>query len=209
MRDPNLFKTGWGNACLGEPEDAVALRVDGLESERFTDIHFVGGARPHGLPNSSGSAEYAMGGTEAVHRPMKIAIGCDQNAVELKEQLEAFITGLGHVCVDFGGDDPSYANTASVVEAPRIAHERGAITIGITASAKSPLLKYCSYALSTGTVDETDTGDMITRCIAEQTVLETFYLCAVDDDGKDLEEVKKQGAKAIEQMTKQDGGTKA
>lgn len=101
------------------------------------------------------------------------------------------------------------ARSKSVVEALRIAHERGAITIGITASAKSPLLKYCSYALSTGTVNETDTGDMITRCIAEQTVLETFYLCAVDDDGKDLEEVKKQGAKAIEQMTKQDGGTKA
>ncbi len=33
---------------------------------------------------------------------MKIAIGCDQNASELK----------GHVCVDFGGDEPIYANTA-------------------------------------------------------------------------------------------------
>ena len=36
---------------------------------------------------------------------MKIAIGCDQNALELKEQLKAFIMELGHVCVDFGGDE--------------------------------------------------------------------------------------------------------
>ena len=43
---------------------------------------------------------------------MKIAIGCDQNASELKEQLKAFSMELGHVCVDFGGDEPIYANTA-------------------------------------------------------------------------------------------------
>ena len=43
---------------------------------------------------------------------MKIALGCDQNASELKEQLKAFIMELGHVCVDFGGDEPIYANTA-------------------------------------------------------------------------------------------------
>lgn len=43
---------------------------------------------------------------------MKIAIGCDQNASELKEQLKTFIMELGHVCVDFGGDEPIYANTA-------------------------------------------------------------------------------------------------
>ena len=43
---------------------------------------------------------------------MKIAIGCDQNASELKEQLKAFIMELGHVCVDFGGDEPIYAYTA-------------------------------------------------------------------------------------------------
>ena len=75
--------------------------------------------------------------------------------------------------------------------------------------ALSPLLKYCSYALFTGTVDKTDTGDIISRRIAEQNVLEAFYLCAVDNGGKDLEKVKKQDAKVIEQMAKQDGGTKA
>lgn len=43
---------------------------------------------------------------------MRIAIGCDPNAAPLKEQLKTFIQTLGHDCVDFGSDDPIYANTA-------------------------------------------------------------------------------------------------
>ena len=43
---------------------------------------------------------------------MKIAIGCDPNATEYKEVLIPYIEELGHECVDFGSDDPIYANTA-------------------------------------------------------------------------------------------------
>ena len=43
---------------------------------------------------------------------MKIAIGCDPNATEYKTILIPFIEELGHECVDFGSDDPIYANTA-------------------------------------------------------------------------------------------------
>lgn len=43
---------------------------------------------------------------------MKIAIGCDQNAAGLKQELKEYMTQLGHECVDFGADDPIYANTA-------------------------------------------------------------------------------------------------
>lgn len=43
---------------------------------------------------------------------MKIAVGCDPNAAEMKRQLIPFIEGLGHSCEDFGSDDPIYANTA-------------------------------------------------------------------------------------------------
>ena len=46
---------------------------------------------------------------------MKVAIGCDPNAKDFKEQLIPFIKGLGHECVDFGSDDPIYANTAIAV----------------------------------------------------------------------------------------------
>lgn len=43
---------------------------------------------------------------------MKIAIGCDPNATEYKKVLTPFIEELGHEVVDFGSDDPIYANTA-------------------------------------------------------------------------------------------------
>lgn len=43
---------------------------------------------------------------------MKIAIGCDPNAKELKKQLIPFIESLGHEVNDFGSEDPIYANVA-------------------------------------------------------------------------------------------------
>ena len=43
---------------------------------------------------------------------MKIAVGCDPNAEEFKQLLIPFIEGLGHKVVDFGSDDPVYANVA-------------------------------------------------------------------------------------------------
>ncbi len=43
---------------------------------------------------------------------MKIAIGCDPNAVEHKEVLKQLVEDLGYECVDFGSADPIYANTA-------------------------------------------------------------------------------------------------
>ena len=46
---------------------------------------------------------------------MKIAIGCDPNATDYKEILIPFIQSLGHECVDYGSDDPIYANTAVIV----------------------------------------------------------------------------------------------
>lgn len=43
---------------------------------------------------------------------MKIAIGCDPNAIDFKNQLVPFIASLGAVCVDYGSDDDIYANVA-------------------------------------------------------------------------------------------------
>jgi len=91
----------------------------------------------------------------------------------------------------------------SVVESMRIAHERGAVTIGVTASQKSPLLKYCDYVLFTGTIDNTIAGDIISRRIAEQLVLETLYHLAIKDTHEVLE-TKKHGAEVIQKMTKLD-----
>ncbi len=47
---------------------------------------------------------------------MKIAIGCDPNAQEAKEQLIAFMESKGYgEITDFGSDDPIYANVSIAV----------------------------------------------------------------------------------------------
>lgn len=43
---------------------------------------------------------------------MKVAIGCDPNAADLKNVLIPYIQSLGHEVVDYGSDDPIYANVA-------------------------------------------------------------------------------------------------
>ncbi len=64
---------------------------------------------------------------------MKIAIGCDPNAQEAKEQLIRFIEAkkLGDI-TDFGSEDPIYANT-SVKVAEAVAageYDRGILICG-------------------------------------------------------------------------------
>ena len=43
---------------------------------------------------------------------MIIAMGCDPNAQAYKEEMMDYVRSLGHEVVDFGSDDPIYANTA-------------------------------------------------------------------------------------------------
>lgn len=43
---------------------------------------------------------------------MKVAIGCDPNAFALKNALKEMISAQGYEILDYGGDDPIYANTA-------------------------------------------------------------------------------------------------
>lgn len=43
---------------------------------------------------------------------MRIAIGCDPNALPFKEELLPYVKELGHEAVDYGSDDPIYASTA-------------------------------------------------------------------------------------------------
>ena len=43
---------------------------------------------------------------------MKIAVGCDPNATAFKEELGKYAESLGHEVIDYGSDDPIYANVA-------------------------------------------------------------------------------------------------
>lgn len=63
---------------------------------------------------------------------MKIAIGCDPNAAEMKEELIQYIEELGIICKDFGSDDPIYANTAIRVAESVVSgdYDRGILICG-------------------------------------------------------------------------------
>ena len=64
---------------------------------------------------------------------MKIAIGCDPNAQEAKEQLITFMESKGYgEITDFGNEDPIYANTAIAVAEAVAAkkYDRGILLCG-------------------------------------------------------------------------------
>lgn len=64
---------------------------------------------------------------------MKIAIGCDPNAQEAKEELVKFMEGKGYgEITDFGSEDPIYANVAIKVAEAVAAKEydRGILICG-------------------------------------------------------------------------------
>ena len=63
---------------------------------------------------------------------MKVAIGCDPNATDLKKILIPFIENLGHEVKDYGSEDPIYANVAIVVaeDVAKGVCERGVLICG-------------------------------------------------------------------------------
>ena len=46
---------------------------------------------------------------------MKIAMGCDPNAEDYKQEMIDFVRSLGHDVTDFGSEDPIYAKVATTV----------------------------------------------------------------------------------------------
>ncbi len=46
---------------------------------------------------------------------MRIAMGCDPNAEDMKLRIIEYVRGLGHEVVDYGSKDPIYANVAFAV----------------------------------------------------------------------------------------------
>lgn len=67
-----------------------------------------------------------------VGKSMKIAVGCDPNAEAYKQEMIAFIRGLGHEVTDFGSDDVIYAHVAVAVAEAVVAkkYDRGILFCG-------------------------------------------------------------------------------
>lgn len=66
--------------------------------------------------------------------------------------------------------------TKQVVEAMRIAKERGAVTICITKAGKSELTKYSDIVLYNVTTDTSIDKEVIARRVAEQAMLDAIYI---------------------------------
>jgi DNA-binding MurR/RpiR family transcriptional regulator len=86
----------------------------------------------------------------------------------------------------------------SVVEAMKIAKERGAKTICITKYQKSPLTKHCDICIYTATVDATVGKEIIARRVAEQAILEGLYLGLLSRKQPALWETLKRSTKVLE-----------
>jgi ribose 5-phosphate isomerase B len=65
-------------------------------------------------------------------RELRVAIGADPNALELKDILRRHVESLGYGVTDFGSDDPIYANVAfAIAEAvSRGEFDRGILLCG-------------------------------------------------------------------------------
>jgi len=81
---------------------------------------------------------------------MRIAIGCDPNAAQLKDQVSAVVTSLGHELTDLGSPDPVYANVAIAVATAVAAgeYDRGIVIcgtgIGVSIAANKVPGCYCA-----------------------------------------------------------------
>lgn len=86
---------------------------------------------------------------------MKIAIGCDPNAADLKRELIAVIEEEGHTAVDFGSEDPLYPLVAADVAKAAASgeYDRGVVIcgtgIGVSIAANKVPGAYCALATDT------------------------------------------------------------
>lgn len=86
----------------------------------------------------------------------------------------------------------------NVVEAMRVAKQRGATTISITRRDKSPLLDYTDIRLLVSAKDLTVGRDKITRRISDQFILEALYLGYESRIGNNYRERIRDTQKAID-----------
>ena len=81
---------------------------------------------------------------------MKVGIGCDPNASDMKNEIIEELTSLGHEVIDYGSEDPIYANVAIQVAENVVTKEceRGIVLcgtgIGVSLAANKVPGAYCA-----------------------------------------------------------------
>ena len=125
---------------------------------------------------------------------MKLAFGCDPNASELKQALIDKAESLGHEVVDYGSDDPIYANVAVDVATDVAAGkaDRGVLVcgtgIGVSIAANKVKGAYCAlitniYQAQRATLSNNAnviamgaqvTGVEVAKCLLEEYLANSF-----------------------------------
>ena len=108
--------------------------------------------------------------------------------------IEASNLGPGDVAIAISYEGKS----RTVVNAMRVAKERGATVICITKMSKSPLLKLSDINLFIATSDVTVGKDIVARRMAEQMIVDTLYLTLLVRSEKDYDKHLNSTSKFLE-----------
>ena len=121
-----------------------------------------------------------------------ISGSAQQDAV--MQLIEASNLGPGDVAIAISSEGKS----RTVVNAMRVAKERGATVICITKMSKSPLLKLSDINLFIATSDVTVGKDIVARRMAEQMIVDTLYLTLLVRSEKDYDKHLNSTSKFLE-----------
>jgi len=108
--------------------------------------------------------------------------------------IEASNLGAGDVAVVISYEGKS----RTVLNAMRVAKERGATIICITKMSKSPLLRLSDINLFIATSDVTSGRDIVARRVAEQMVIDALYLSVLVRSNKDYDKNLNSTSKFLE-----------
>lgn len=108
--------------------------------------------------------------------------------------MEASNLGPGDVAVIISYEGKS----RTVLNAAKVADERGATIICITKMSKSPLLRLSDISLFIATSDVTVGKDIVARRVAEQMVIDALYLSVLVRSDKGYEKRLNSASKSFE-----------
>ncbi len=147
---------------------------------------------------------------------MKVAVGCDPNALGLKREVVAELEALGHEVRDFGAEDPIYANVViEVGEAVvRGEYHRGVVLCGTGIGASMAANKvpgvYCALvtdayqaerAALSNNANVIALGSQVTGNMSARLLVRTWMAHSYDPAGRSEPKVRR-----IAEYARQHGG---
>ena len=154
--------------------ESLSLAVKALHSARRIEIYGIGSAAP-----IAEDLAYRL-----------IQLGYDSKAVidSHIQAVSAAMTGPDVATVTISHS----RSTIETILATRLAHERGARTIGITRLGKSPLSRHCDILLHTVANETRYRPEAMSSRVAQLAIIDTLVsCCALSDPKKAIENLQR------------------